>query len=90
MEYWCYALPYLVIVFIIWYLLIPGDEGGTILISMVFYIWLVVTMAPMTVRRLHDTGHSGGMYLHIIWAIGWVVLLVLLLRRSQPFANEYG
>ena len=90
MEYWCYALPYLVIVFIIWYLLIPGDEGGTILISMVCYIWLVVTMAPMTVRRLHDTGHSGWMYLHFVWAIGWVVLLVVLSRRSQPFSNEYG
>lgn len=43
------------------------------------------------VRRLHDTGKSGWMYLvGFIPVIGAIWLLVLFCTDSQPGANEYG
>ena len=52
-------------------------------------------LLPVTIRRLHDRGLSGWIYLicllgNCICGIGSIVLLVLLWLDSQPGANNYG
>jgi uncharacterized membrane protein YhaH (DUF805 family) len=45
----------------------------------------------VTVRRLHDIGKSGWVYLFILIPIaGAISMLVLLVRDSQPSENAYG
>lgn len=51
----------------------------------------VVPTIAVTVRRLHDAGQSGWLYLLIfIPTLGGIVLLVLCALGSQPVANQYG
>lgn len=44
----------------------------------------------VTVRRLHDTGHSAWA---LLWGflpvIGWILLIVYLAKKSRP-VNDYG
>jgi uncharacterized membrane protein YhaH (DUF805 family) len=43
------------------------------------------------IRRLHDTGRSGWWLLIIfVPLIGFIVLLIFFLEKSDPGANEYG
>jgi uncharacterized membrane protein YhaH (DUF805 family) len=57
-------------------------------------LWSLVTFLPslaLLVRRLHDTGRSG----HKAWfallpIVGWIMLLVWVLKPSDAQANSYG
>ncbi|HGM5491720.1 TPA: DUF805 domain-containing protein [Serratia fonticola] len=43
------------------------------------------------VRRLHDTGRSGWWGILILLpVIGWLVLLVFMVRKSQECENRFG
>lgn len=58
-------------------------------------IGIFLKMLPITVRRLHDTGKSGWMYLVCILAnsccgIGSILLLWFLCQDSTPGDNQYG
>jgi uncharacterized membrane protein YhaH (DUF805 family) len=45
----------------------------------------------VSIRRLHDTGHSGWWVLiGLIPLIGFIVLLVFYLREGDAGENEYG
>jgi uncharacterized membrane protein YhaH (DUF805 family) len=56
-------------------------------------LWLLLTFIPgitAAVRRLHDTGRSGGWYfISYVPFIGWLWMLVLMLMPSDR-DNEYG
>ena len=61
----------------------------------VFYgLFILGTFIPSTavaVRRLHDIGKSGWMYLVVlIPLIGAIWLLILFVRDSQEGENQYG
>lgn len=44
-----------------------------------------------TIRRLHDTGHSGGWYfINFIPVAGWIILMVYLCQDSEDETNAYG
>lgn len=51
---------------------------------------------PVTIRRLHDRGLSGWIFLlcivlgNLVCGLGTIVLLVLLCLDSQPGPNNYG
>ena len=58
-------------------------------------IAIFIKMLPITVRRLHDTGKSGWMYLICMLAntccgIGSIILLWFLCQDSTPGDNQYG
>jgi uncharacterized membrane protein YhaH (DUF805 family) len=58
---------------------------------LLFLLMIVIPSFAVTVRRLHDTGRSGGWVLiSVVPYIGYIVLLVVLISNSQPGANEYG
>jgi uncharacterized membrane protein YhaH (DUF805 family) len=52
---------------------------------------MIVPSIAVTVRRLHDTGHSGWWYLlAFLPLIGAIIVIVWLARDSDPLANKYG
>ncbi len=88
-EYWMFTLFNLI--FAILALVIDGLIGtGAIL----YFIYVLATLIPnlsVSVRRLHDVGKSGWMYLiALIPLVGFIWLLVLLVTDSEPGDNIYG
>lgn len=66
--------------------LIIGDIIGFVMCL----IFLMCPILAVTVRRLHDTGHSGWwLFITLVPFIGSIWLLVLLLLSSQD-ENQYG
>ena len=52
---------------------------------------LLLPGLSVSIRRLHDTDHSGWWILiGLIPIIGFIVLLVFYLRDSDPGENKYG
>ena len=56
-----------------------------------YSIAVTIPMVAVTVRRLHDTSHSGWWLLFgVVPIVGQVVLFVLLLSRGDDGANRFG
>ena len=57
-------------------------------------IWGLAIFIPtiaVTIRRLHDVGKSGWNYLwNLLPAIGQIILLVFLVKDSEPTENLWG
>jgi uncharacterized membrane protein YhaH (DUF805 family) len=52
---------------------------------------LLLPNISVSIRRLHDTDHTGWWILiGLIPIIGFIVLLVFYLRQSDPGENKYG
>lgn len=57
----------------------------------VYCLGVLIPSIAVAVRRLHDTGKSGWMLLiALIPIIGFIWLLVLLVKDSDPGDNAYG
>jgi len=55
--------------------------------------WAAVLMPTLAVmsRRLHDTGRSAkNLWFFALPVVGWVLLLVWCLKKSEPRNNQYG
>lgn len=60
-------------------------------IYMAYSLFTLIPNLSVTVRRLHDTGHSGWMILiGLIPLIGGIWLLVLYFTNSKPGPNKWG
>lgn len=103
-EFWYYYLFNLIMEFVLCGLgfgigvAIGSNAGesiafGFIVLYGMMVIWGLVNFLPIlatTVRRLHDTGKSGWLYLVCcIPVIGYILLLVFMLQESGP-DNQYG
>lgn len=77
-EFWFFAL------FAFIMLLIP--------LVNIFAFWaLLIPLFSVSIRRLHDTGHTGLLFLiGLIPIIGWIVLIIFYLIDSEPGDNKYG
>ena len=77
-QYW----TFFIISFLIG--LIPG-------INIIYILASIIPSLSIYVRRLHDTGHSGAyIFLILIPIIGWIWLLILLLKEGDINSNKYG
>ena len=57
----------------------------------IYGLAVFVPSLAVTVRRLHDAGQSGWMYLLVlIPLIGAIVMLVFAIMDSKPGANKWG
>jgi uncharacterized membrane protein YhaH (DUF805 family) len=74
----------------------PGslDENGWRNPGALENLWSLATLIPslaISFRRLHDTGKSAA---NLFWiflpVIGWIILLMALVKDSTPGANQYG
>ena len=103
MEYWMFTLGYWILV-TLWVVLsfivgalIGGREGDDFAVGMmligivVIVLGLFVPSLAVSIRRLHDQGKSGWLYLvSFIPYIGGIILLVLMCIAGDEGENEYG
>jgi uncharacterized membrane protein YhaH (DUF805 family) len=87
-EYWYFLLFNLIIAFALTFL-------DSVLHSQIPYaLYLLVAIVPslaVSVRRLHDTGHSGWwLLLDFVPIVGAIILLIWLATDSEPGMNQYG
>ena len=60
-------------------------------LSSLYVLAVFVPGVAVTVRRLHDTGHSGWWWLMgLVPLVGAVVLLIFTVQDSAPGQNQYG
>ena len=58
---------------------------------MIFALAMIIPSLAVAVRRLHDTGKSGWMYLiSFIPVIGSIILLVFFCTEGTPGTNKWG
>ena len=64
---------------------------GTVILSIVVALGLLLPNLSVSIRRLHDTDRTGWwILLGLIPIIGFIVLLVFYLQKSDPGENSYG
>ena len=65
------------------------EEAGTI--GSLYGLALLLPGIAVTVRRLHDTDHSGWwLFITMIPVIGAIIFLVFLCSDSKPGENRFG
>ncbi len=88
-EFWMFAL--FNIIFRILALVLDGLLGTGAIFILVYVVAMIIPGLAVAVRRLHDVGKSGWMYLiALIPLVGAIWLLVLFVTDSEPGANQYG
>ena len=98
-EYWMFTLFFMLFllasIFVFGALIgILGDNTGTtlggIIVAALYFGHLVPALA-VTVRRLHDTGKSGWMYLLVIIPyIGSLIIFIFTVMQGDRGDNKYG
>ncbi len=82
-------------------LMIRGDMGifsfiesyssFSIPLLVLYNLFIILPSISVMVRRLHDTGRSGGwVFINFVPYIGGLILLILLTYGSYPGENKYG
>ena len=94
-EYWMFTLFNAIVAFVISLILgIIVRLTGILALSYLSYIYTLAVLVPslaVCVRRLHDVGKSGWMYLiGLIPIVGWIWLIVLFCTDSQKGSNQWG
>jgi uncharacterized membrane protein YhaH (DUF805 family) len=89
-EYWYFYLFFVVAYIPLIVIAVALPKIGWILLA-VFVLGMIVPSLAATVRRLHDTNHSGWWYwISLIPLVGGIVLLVFLATAGTPGANDFG
>lgn len=114
-EYWVWWLINAILLFVLGVIdmfIIGANYHGFLTLANIYRFAIFLPTAAVTVRRLHDTEHSGWwcspsilplvstMVRHLpvvflswmlVLALPWaIVLLLFLVRDSQPGPNKYG
>lgn len=104
-EYWLYSLFVFIISTLLFFLEsaclisgLGGDSSGLAIVGTLVYVVsallplvLLIPNLAVTVRRLHDTNHSGWWFFIIFFPfVGAIWLLVLLCTGSDAGKNDYG
>lgn len=85
--WWFYLFAVLVMIAA---LILDAAIGSGPVIYVLAVIGLFLPNLAVTVRRLHDAGHSGWwLLIGIVPLIGFIVLLVFTLQASKP-PNQWG
>ena len=87
-EYWMFVLFNVIVAFVI------GIIAGIIHFSWLSTLYSLAVLCPslaLCFRRLHDIGKRGVWILvSLIPQGGWMWMLILLCKDSDPGANQYG
>lgn len=92
MEYWMFTLFNVIIAFVLGFIegtFSPANNSD--LLGNLYTLGILFPTLAVAARRLHDTGKSG--WWQLLWfipIIGWIVLLVFLVRDSDEGDNQYG
>lgn len=91
-EYWFWMLFTLLVsvaTAILDAAIFPDNEMGPL--NSVASLAFLIPGFSVCARRLHDTGRSGWWsLLFLVPLIGWLILLIWTVSKSEPIDNEYG
>ena len=86
-EYWYFALLQIIAYVIA---LILDTVAGTYIFTIIVFLGLFLPGLAVLVRRLHDTGRSGGWFwISLIPFVGSFILFILTLLVSETGPNRY-
>ena len=96
-EYWMFSLFFLLFAllagFVIGILSAVGEMAAmiAIILTVVWYLAHIVPSLAVTVRRLHDTGKSGWLYLLVLIPyIGGLIIFIFTVLDGDKGDNAYG
>ncbi|MCX7097933.1 MAG: DUF805 domain-containing protein [Methylococcales bacterium] len=94
-EYWLFNLFNLIITVALAFLdMFTGtfnEETGVGLLSGIYTVGVLIPGLAVSIRRLHDTGHSGWWILvNLVPLLGALVFIYFMVLDSKPGSNEYG
>ncbi len=86
-EYWMFFLFYM-----IFYIILAVIDGvlGTMFLSIIFSLALLIPSISIAARRLHDTGRTGWWQLIVLIPLIGVIVLIVFLAQSSGDENKYG
>lgn len=88
-EYWWFALASVLI--IITAAIVDAASSGSVLFTGIAYLGLIIPTLALSVRRLHDTNHTGLYWLlNLVPFVGSIVLFIFLVTAGDKKANDYG
>ncbi len=88
MEYWAFNLVNLLILSVLGAV---DYMTGTLRLSPIFALAVLIPTLSVTVRRLHDTNRSGGWLLILLVPIlGELLFLIYMLLEGKRARNQYG
>ncbi len=68
-----------------------SQMGGYGILNTIYSLAVLIPGLAVSVRRLHDTNRSGWwLLLYFIPIIGWIWILILMVRDSDSGMNNYG
>lgn len=87
-EFWWFGL-FAFLAYVVAYAI---DQAiGTMILTVVVWLGLIVPTLAVSWRRLHDTGRSGAWWLiGLVPVVGGIILIVFYVLDSQPGDNQYG
>ena len=96
-EYWFFYLSFVVaaigmlVLTVVSVFVLDALASLMGMLTMVTYLGFFLPLLSVTVRRLHDLGKSGWMFLVVLIPIvGGILLLVWFVSDGQPHDNAYG
>jgi uncharacterized membrane protein YhaH (DUF805 family) len=101
-EYWLFFLFHIVINLVIVnvFILIEGTPGlglsdtPSVYGPLIYSLYNLAVLIPgiaVSVRRLHDTNHSGWwLLINLVPLVGVIVFFLFMVRDSEPHQNQYG
>lgn len=89
-EFWWFVFFFVMSVSLTMF--ISGVLGRTValVLGALLALQLLLPLVSLTVRRLHDVGHSGWWLLLVFTGVGIILLLVWLAMPSIKKTNRYG
>lgn len=86
-EFWTFVLISLVVSGVIG---LVASATGLLVLTSVYSLIILVPSLAVTVRRLHDVGHSAWSLVLAVIPFGILVLLWYLVEDGRPGPNRYG
>lgn len=90
-EYWLFNLFNLLIMGTLYLVGSVMESLLLFVLILIYYFFMLIPTLSVTIRRLHDIGYSGWVFLvNFIPLVGGIILLVLTCLDSETNDNKYG
>ena len=87
-EYWWFALASLLVIIVA---AVIDGATGSVVVTLLAYLFIIIPGLAVSVRRLHDTNRSGWyLLLNFIPLVGTILLFIWSVTPGDKKANDYG
>ena len=87
-EYWWFALASLLVIIVA---AVIDGATGSVVVTLLAYLFIIIPGLAVSVRRLHDTNRSGWyLLLNFIPLVGTILLFIWSVTPGDKTANQSG